>query len=384
MDYNYSNDFLKELVVTIDAFYNIYKKTEGCSFEEAEQIYEKISYILSQMQFENINGQHFGSKWSTECKSIEEVLRNMQSIKFALLFEQQEFCLIQRNSALSGMGSYIFTNLNSIVQCISKNKIPIIDMYNCTTPWRNIRGRKNGWEFFYEQPFGIGLEEVGDISGLPVCTVSSMEEAMLTDDFYYNAELQKFWHSAYAKYMRFTPEVKDYVEKEHRYYFEKIDITKVCGVLCRGTDYVGLKPYGHPVQPDCEEVIAKVKATMADYKLQYIFLATEDADIYERFCEAFGRERLLVTKTQMLSYDGKQYIGQVQKDLEMDHVRNNLDYLSALYQLSTLKYFIGGNTSGSMCVFYMSSGFEYSYVWNKGRYGIDDSLVLDKLSHILI
>ncbi len=58
--------------------------------------------------------------------------------------------------------------------------------------------------------------------------------------------------------------------------------------------------------------------------------------------------------------------------------QNNLDYLSALYQLSKLKCFLAGNCTGTIGVLILTEGFDYQYIYNTGRYGIDDKDMLDK------
>lgn len=373
-------DILKDVLNVIEELFNLYKKNLYINFKDYEEIYEKLVDILSGIDFHVQCPWKMEKRWVVKNNNTKELLKNLGNMKINILFELQEFCLIRRNDILSGMGSYIFTNLNSIIQCLCKNKIPVIDMRNCKTPFSKVKGISNGWEAFFEQPLGIGLDGIDINDSLPVCNIYSIDDAVLMDDFYYNKDLQKFWHKAYEKYMRFTPETKCYIEKEHDAFFKNIDIGKVCGVLCRGTDFNNLKPYGHPVQPGCGEVIEKTKEVMKNYGCEYIFLATEDKMICDRFREEFGERKLLVTKTYMAQYNDSRHIAQVQEDANIDFFQNSLDYISTLYQLSTLKYFISGNTSGAMSVYFMSSGFEYSYVWNKGRYGIDNNEVLDVLA----
>ena len=374
------NQILKEVLKSIDDIHNLYMSRKQYHFDEIEQVYEKIVYIMASLK-ESFQTCFSERKWSDKNADVEELLQNLRHIKIFILIELQEVCLVQRHDPLSGMGSYLFTNLNGIVKCLLNNKIPIVDMRN--SRFENVNGMENGWEAFFEQPFGIGLNDMETDQELPVCSIESVREMVFMDEFLYNKELQRFWHKIYVKYMRFLPEVEQYIKKEHQNYFEGIDLNKVCGVLCRGTDYQNLKPYNHPVQPDVEEVIRKVKEVMEDYGCESVFLATEDKGIYHRFYEEFAG-KLLVTKTHMTQYQEAIHLAKVQEVEKVDPFQNNLDYLSALYQLSTLQYFVGGNTSGTMCVYFMSDGFEYSYVWNEGRYFVDDRETLDMIEKIML
>ena len=58
---------------------------------------------------------------------------------------------------------------------------------------------------------------------------------------------------------------------------------KVLGVLCRGTDYVSLRPYNHPVQPSVSEMLQKAGEMLRCYKLEHIYLVTEDEGIRRAF-----------------------------------------------------------------------------------------------------
>lgn len=382
MENESKNQILREVLKAIEDIFDFYISKRQYDFEEIEKLYEKIVYILSNNNLvKDFRSGLLKADWKDKNTNMEELIENLHNIKQFILFELQEVCLVQRRDMLSGMGSYLFTNLNSIVKCLLNNKIPIIDMRK--SHFENVKGMENGWEAFFEQPFGIGLDSIDMNQDLPVCRIESVQEMVFMDEFLYNKELQAFWHKVYMKYMRFVPEVEQYINKEHQSYFENIDINKVCGVLCRGTDYKNLKPYAHPVQPDVEEIIEKVKEVMEYYRCEYIFLATEDKGIYNRFCEEF-EGKLLVTKTHMLQYEEAKHLAKVQEEEKIDFFQNNLDYLSALYQLSTLKYFIGGNTSGTLGVYFMSAGFEYSYVWNKGRYSLDDRETLNMIEKIML
>lgn len=67
---------------------------------------------------------------------------------------------------------------------------------------------------------------------------------------------------------------REYIEAEYKQLFE--GKRKVLGVICRGTDYLALKPSGHPVQPEIKDVIAYCKKYMEKNKYDAIYLATEE------------------------------------------------------------------------------------------------------------
>lgn len=60
---------------------------------------------------------------------------------------------------------------------------------------------------------------------------------------------------------------------------------KVLGVLVRGTDYVKIKPAGHPVQPNIDVMLSDVKEVFNEYDA--IYLATDEFAVVKKFEETF-------------------------------------------------------------------------------------------------
>ena len=56
---------------------------------------------------------------------------------------------------------------------------------------------------------------------------------------------------------------------------------------------------------------------------------------------------------------------------ENDYYLRGKEYLTTIVMLSRADCFIGGRTSGTVGMMLLSDGFEYSYVYNLGRYGMD-------------
>lgn len=358
-------EILRKCLEEINAVILVLKKQKD-AIDDVAQIAEKYKKITQQFCI----GENSIEKMESNM-SRKEWIKCFIEMKEKILIELNEFILIQRNAPRAGFGSHIGTNMMGILQGVLMDKIPIIDM---SLSWDSEYGG-GCWENFFQQPFGISISDIQTDLKYPVIT----NPYLLMEDFYLNMSLKKFWHTIYRRYMHYTPETLEYLNNEYDKYFRRgIDIHKVCGVLCRGTDIKNLQPKGHWVQPDTLELIAHVKKVMDYYLCEYVFLATEDKKIYDVFYREFG-EKLLVTKTKMLDYEEPEYIYDVQKREKIDLFQNNLDYLSALYQLSKLDYFVGGNCTGTLCVHFMSEGFKYSFVYNKGRYLVDDEKTLTSI-----
>ena len=144
------------------------------------------------------------------------------------------------------------------------------------------------------------------------------------------------------------------------------------GVICRGTDYIKLKPQGHPVQPTVEQVIERARVLMEQYQLERIYLATEELAIYEKFEKAFPG-LVIVNKRQY--YDGifnannMSYIYEVQFNRDNDIYLKGLEYLSSLQLLSKCDVLLGGNCGGACAALYMNNmRYEHVELFRLGMY----------------
>ena len=77
--------------------------------------------------------------------------------------------------------------------------------------------------------------------------------------------------------------------------------TEVLGVICRGSDYTNKRPKGHQIQPNPRVVLKEAKRLIASSKYKKIYLATEDANIYEMFKKEF-RDKLIENVQYKYSY----------------------------------------------------------------------------------
>lgn len=282
--------------------------------------------------------------------------------------ENAEICRIT-----GGAYAYTFFNIcfagdmiSAALDILSKGKKPRIEVCHPTTG-------ENLWEQFFLQPFeggfGGGREPWEEIS----CSkrVAFHPNFLSVRD----AEEREIWSGLYRDFLRLNPETENYVEAEYRELFPKG--IPVLGVLCRGTDYTGTKPKNHPIQPETEEVIEKVKETLdTDWEKENefrIYLACDERRVEEKFREAFPG-KILVNKR--VYYDefyrpGEEVkvIGDIHLNRERDDYRRGLEYLSSLILLSRCRSLIAGNCGGSNAAIYWNGGkYEMWYLFDKGFY----------------
>ncbi len=281
-------------------------------------------------------------------------------------------CIIRRDDPIPGLGSHIITNLGQIAMSISEGYIPVIDMVDVENGFTDLSrtAGRNAWELFFRQPFDRALPS--DLAAHKIIIKNGIPPVMPSYDmeFLTDLELVDRWRVMMRHYMAFSDAFRQKAELALRN--KPFDTgERVLGVLCRGTDYTFTRPYNHPVQPSLEEVLAKTKEVMEGSGCRYIYLATEDPKILSAFKERF-REALFITQDIYYPEIWGSGLNEINKRLGIDLYRKTEEYLLALFLLSRCSCFIGGRTSGTVVALLLAEQFDYFYVWNKGRYGVDD------------
>lgn len=151
---------------------------------------------------------------------------------------------------------------------------------------------------------------------------------------------------------------------------------RVLGVLCRGTDMVQAKLKGHPIQPPLEQVIADAGQMMEQLQCQYIYLATEDAGITDRFEREFPG-RIIINKRHYLNEAYKSVMREKEQAFLSDVYKKNpsrnfelgLEYLSSIILLSQCQALLAGNCGGSeAALYYNESRYEAWKIYNLGLF----------------
>jgi hypothetical protein len=260
-------------------------------------------------------------------------------------------CTIGRASGLPvGLFSYFITALGSIRLCRMYGLIPCVED-DGRVAWNSIfviRGnpeseQNNGKMVFYEN--------------IPEHR-PSYDMNFLTD-----RKQIRYWHELYKDNIDFTEKVQKYIA-DHTAHM-KFD--HMLGVLARGTDYTGQKPSGHPVQPDPEEMVDIADNMMKLYDYSEIFLASEDADVLQKFKNRFGMKLNYADCRRVTGCEG-QWLENVLAEEKIDKELWNMNYVLSVYILSKCRALAAGRTSGAIGALVMSEGYEHTFFWNEGMY----------------
>ena len=280
-------------------------------------------------------------------------------------FENRIFGLVTRKDCSPcGLFSYYSIHLGCILKYLSDGYIPIIDVGSFENVFNSFKenSSSNPWELLFNQPFGYTLEEVKknakNITNLP-CSWTNMAPSEIE---IYKSQLNINFHREMArKYMSVKKEIMDQANILWAKLFNKSK--NVLGVLGRGTDFVQINPSGHSIPPSTDKMIEDVKKMNQKNKYDWIYLATEDDNIKQKFLEEFGQKIKMVQNTS-INYQGG-YIGENKNVQGIEFQKINL---ISMITLSKCIDVIISRCSGAMGAFIFSEGFRESIVYFLGQY----------------
>lgn len=228
------------------------------------------------------------------------------------------------------------------------------------------RTKGNPWEYYFNQPFGYKyyniIRKARNIKYFE-CRGNTKRPNM---DIFINKEFMNYWHIMANKYIPINNEIIIESNKIIKKLFK--ESKNVLGVLLRGTDYIAVKPHGHPIPPKAEVAIKDVKLLDNKNKYDWIFLATEDNIIRKKFIRAIGiKVKCLLEKREIFyNYNKRQFLA-----YSIDFKRNidfNKIYLLNIIILSKCLDLVAARTSGTIGIFILTEGFRNYKVYNLGNY----------------
>lgn len=297
---------------------------------------------------------------------------------FGNLHPDITFYVIRRSERYAGINSHFISNMGHIRYALKRGWVPIIDMKNYPNALLDDKevGEKNSWDYYFKQPCSYTLEEVYQSKN--VILSDGMPKQVYPNDnmeFFTRPDLINMWHKYFVKYLGFSDELQKKINQKYQQYFGDKKDDRVLGVFLRGTDYLSMKPYEHPVQPSISEAIEKTKQVMEEKSCQWCFLVTEDLNILSEYQKEFGEHLIYIKEQERYgAMQPGQYIAEYTFQRENDRYLKGMEGLTQIGILLQCNCFIGGRTSGSVAAMVMQPEYDYTYFWNLGRYGIDDIL----------
>lgn len=260
------------------------------------------------------------------------------------------------------LANYFYV-LSHIQYAKTKGWVPVVDELNYpvyNSMEEPINGTKNAWEYFWQQPGGISLEEAYQSKNV----VLSKQSWFWQWDMGYDAALYEDrtvvqqYHQL-AQCVPLNQSTQEYVRRARANVFPAHE--KVLGVNVRIGGYSVKSCYhgkGHPIQPEIGTLISMVADKMQKQNIDRIFLASDAEFAVDQFREAFQEKLLLYPRLR--TEVGKEFCPDSQKQVysKENQYQTALDYLTEMELLGACDALIGSITSG----------FRYAVVQNGTRY----------------
>lgn len=266
------------------------------------------------------------------------------------------YYIIHRDDPNVGIFSCILTFLSHLRYAESMGYIPVIDMMNYNNEYiYNVDVGKNAWEFYFEQPVNISLIEAYSKKNIILSSGHFMEEYEPSTQFL-NCEFahdSKIWRNLWKKYIHINTETRNYIEIQWGNIQSSIDEgDKILGVLFRGTDYYFfLDEKIIEVEKTIYRAIMLTKHYMKIYHCKWIFLVTEDVDVFNMFKNEFNNLLLFLDDIRIsMRKENKELLGVQWKKNDIDLKKKGLNYITNIFILSKCDYFIGNKTSASVFI----------------------------------
>lgn len=280
----------------------------------------------------------------------------------------KKFMLIRFPIYSSGLGDVIRFCMTKIaaVEYRKLDYIPVIDL-SVPDIWNSFSGGRieNVWEDFFEPLNEYRPEEVLQSRHVLLC-----DDKMDAFNPYMMEQYHDSGHmrAVYKKYLRLNRELRSYIEPLRKRFFQEND-GKVLGVVARGTDY----RYGGfdvPKPVEDEEYIRLVREKMEEWNYSSLLLATEDADVLEKFKQAGFGDRLKFLEQERFRYPDVSQKGLLVAKMKKrtNDYHDEMPYLAVLYLLAECNALISNCRCGAFEVadFINGGDYEHRYCCREG------------------
>lgn len=308
-------------------------------------------------------------KYLKKIKIVNNIYTNFKwserKVSYGKENADKTFYIIRRANSKVGLFSLIMTTLGHIKYAVEKGYIPIVDLsYDLFKSEKDSTG-VNLWELYFEQPCGYRIEDIKNSKNVV------LSNGIIDNKIPYpgggiannTKELEK-WKKVADKYLIVKEEIQNEADNLAIKMFGN---HKILGVLMRGTDYVNARPPKHPVQPTVTQVVSKIEEVQNKMKCEYIYLATEDAIIFQQIKQKFG-EKVISLDVKRYITQGNQNINDVRMMGEEKKTSQDKQYLINILLLSKCNYLVAGNAGGSQGALLFNKKYEYQYVYDLGTY----------------
>lgn len=263
-------------------------------------------------------------------------------------------------SSLDGFFAAMRWILNAIYFCEKSGFLPVIKMpENWLYHDEQMPKEKNPFEYFFEQPADISVQELHDCNMVYECKIQHcyLAEKMNDSDkltYLYTDEYVSEMSKIVKKYLRFNEVTKQILEKD---VVAKDINSEVLGVHIRGTDYKQNCNH-HPVFVEPSDYFEYIDTALKK-GFKKIYLATDDSEIVDLFIQRYGKEILICD--EFVSRSTGEIGVHIKESEKKNGYKLGLDVITDMYALANCGGIISGLSQVSLFARLFNKNFNEKY-----------------------
>lgn len=256
-----------------------------------------------------------------------------------------------------------------LVMALLQGRVPVVDMQREKNQYlaADKVGRENSWEYFFEQPCGIGLDSIpsgADVVHGHFRTHWGVWRGDPTRDFGMRDETRADLYMLCERFVRPNTATARTIEENRQALFSPNDT--VLGVVIRETDYTLQMEHHSPVDGQVD-YIAQIRDALRRHGCNSIFVATESRKVFDAVSAAFPglartNPREFYDRYYQDREDGRALVlADVRHDRENDEYLRGLEYVTTVFLLAGCDVLLG-TQSGAFSAAQHLNGGRYRHV----------------------
>lgn len=286
----------------------------------------------------------------------------------------------------SGLYSNALLVLPVMQYAIRRGYVPVLDFKTTFVAMMqdsDKKGLENAWEYYYEQPGKVSIEEV--FQSKKVIHYSKEAYDIKRPSYFtkFPAPYREllYWNKFIAENLHLQKSIAEHIEQTAAKLFA--GKKKILGVGMRAffRALYCSKEFsieGHPAVPDCEEMIQIIETKMKEWGSEYIFLSVDDREYQQNIVNYFGDKclfierhlhHLFVNNIPLPLHDSK-YWDQIHCELQGVPTREYTEeYITEVYLLSRCDSLYSCRNGGSIFACLLNGGkYEHVEMYDEGEY----------------
>lgn len=249
--------------------------------------------------------------------------------------------------------------------CCKKRYELLIDMKNYYTSYAGENyGKVNVWEEYFLQPSKYSLNEAYESKNV---IIGNIDTAIKKTKYMSWKEVRKkeiddciILGKLYGEKFIYSLVLRERINSE----LKRINWNekRILGVVARGTDYIVLKPKGHSIPCSCDQYIKYIKDYMLCNDYKYIYLATEDLDVFNNFIKEFTEETLIFSDQKRISLNKHKCLMDVQLYEKDDGYIRGMEYNLVIAMLAKCDALIANCLCGAVAGALLLNMGNYSHI----------------------